>query len=48
MRELRGVVLRLKRTGPRTERCGTPQVRRDEGELCEGIHTVDVRDERMK
>ena len=36
----------MKRTGPRTETCGTPQVRGDEGELCEGIPTVDVRDER--
>ena len=46
MRELRGVVYRLKRTGPRTEPCGTPQVRRDEGELCVGVPIVDVRDER--
>ena len=38
----------MKRTGPRTEPSGTPQVRGDEGELCEGIHTVDVRDERYK
>ena len=35
----------MKRTGPRTESCGTPQVRGDDGELCEGIPTVDVRDE---
>ena len=35
----------MKRTGPRTETCGTPQVREDEGELCVGIHTVDMRDE---
>ena len=46
MRELRGVVYRFKRTGPRTEPCGTPQVRGDEGELCRGIPTVDVRDKR--
>ena len=38
----------MKRTGPRTERCGTPQVRRDEGELCGGIPTVDVWDERYE
>ena len=28
--------------------CGTPQVRGDEGELCGGISTVDVRDERYE
>ena len=33
MRELRGVVYTVKRTGPRTEPCGTLQVRGDEGEL---------------
>ena len=38
----------MKRTGPRTKPCGTPQVRRDEGELCGGIPTVDVRDERYE
>ena len=38
----------MKRTGPRTEPCGTPQVRGDEGELCEGITTVDVQDERYE
>ena len=38
----------MKRTGPRTEPCGTPQVRGDEGELCGGIPTVDVRDERYE
>ena len=36
----------MKRTGPRTEPCGSSQVRGDEGELCGGIPTVDVRDER--
>ena len=46
MRELRGVIERLKRTDPRTEPSGTPQVRGDEGKLCGGIPTVDVRDER--
>ena len=38
----------MKRTGPRTVPCGMPQVRGDEGELCGGIHTVDVRDERYE
>ena len=40
--------IRLERTGPRTEHCGTPQVRGYEGELCGGIPTVDVRDERYE
>ena len=35
-----------KRTGPRTEPCETPQVRGEEGELCGGIATVVVQDER--
>ena len=38
----------MKRTGPRTEPCGTSQVREAEGELCEGIPKVDVRDERYE
>ena len=38
----------MKRTGPRTEPWGTPQVRGNEGELCEGIPIVDVRDERFQ
>ena len=38
----------MKRIGPRTEPCETPQVRGDEGELCGGIPTVDVRDERYE
>ena len=38
----------MKRTGPRTEPCGTPQVRGDEAELCGGIPTVDVRDKRYE
>ena len=38
----------MERTGPRTEACGTSQIRADEGELCEGIPTVDVRDERYE
>ena len=48
MRELRGVVYRLKRTGPRTKPGGTLQVRGDEVELCGGSPTVDVRDERYE
>ena len=32
----------MKRTGPRTEPCETPQVRGDEGELCGGIPTVQI------
>ena len=48
MRELRGVAYRLKRTGPRAEPCGTSQVRGDEGELCEGIPIVDLRDKRYE
>ena len=36
----------MKRTWLRTDPCGTPQVIWDEGELCGGIPTVDVRDER--
>ena len=46
MIELRGVIYRLKRTGPRAEPCGTPQVRGDEGELCVGIPILGARDER--
>ena len=38
----------MKRTGPRTEPLGTPQVRQDEGVLCERIPTVDVWDEIYK
>ena len=38
----------MKRTGPRTEPSGTPQARWDEGELCGGIPTADVRDERYE
>ena len=48
MRELRGVIYKLKRTEPRTEPWGTLQVRCDEEELCGGIPTVDVRDERYE
>ena len=48
MRKLRGVVFRLKITGPRTEPWGTLQVKGDEGEMCEGIPTVDVWDERYE
>ena len=38
----------MKRTGTRTEPCGTPQGGGDVGELCVGIPTVDVRDERYE
>ena len=38
----------MKRTGPRTDPCGTPQVRGAEAELCEVIPTVDVWDERYE
>ena len=47
MRELRGVVQRLKRTGPTTEPWGTLKVRYD-GEMCGGIATADERDERYE
>ena len=40
--------IKIERTEPRTEPCGTPQVRGDEVELCGGIPTVDVRDERYE
>ena len=36
----------MKRTGPKTEPWGTPQVREDEEEMCGGIATADVRVER--
>ena len=38
----------MKRTGPRTEPCGTPQVRGDEWKLCGGIPTEYMRDERYE
>ena len=38
----------MKRTEPRTEHWGTPQVRGDEGEVCGGISTADVRGERYE
>ena len=38
----------MKKTGPRTECCGILQVRGDEGQLCGGIPTVDVWDERYE
>ena len=38
----------MKRTEPRTKPCGTLQVRGDEGELCGGIPTEDVRDKRYE
>ena len=33
---------------PRTEHSGTPQVRGDEEEMCGGMATADVRDERYE
>ena len=55
MRDRRSTDERAKRSGikieknwARTAPCGTPQVRGVEGELCEGIPTVDVRDERYE
>ena len=38
--------IKIEKNWAETEPCGTPQVRGDEGELCGGIPTVDVRDER--
>ena len=46
MRVLRGMVYRLKRIWPRTEPCGTLQVRDSEEERCGTMETVDVRDDR--
>ena len=40
--------IKTERTGPRTEPWGTLQVRGDEGEMCGGIPTVDVPDERYE
>ena len=40
--------IKIEKNEPRMEHCGTPQVRRDEGELCEGISTVDFLDERYE
>ena len=38
----------MKRTRPRTETWRTPQVKWDEGEMCGGMATADVQDERYK
>ena len=38
----------MKRTGPRTGALWNSAGERDEGELCGGIPTVDVRDERYE
>ena len=46
MRVLRGVVYRLKRIGPRTEPCGTSQVRGSEGEQYGGMEAADVQDDK--
>ena len=40
--------VKIERSGPRTEPWGTPNVRGDEGELCEDITTVYMRDERKE
>ena len=55
MRDRRSTDERAKRSSIKIEQnwaenepCGTPQVRGDEGELCGGIPTVDVRDERYE
>ena len=40
--------VKIEKNWARAEPCGTPQVRGDEGELCGGITTVDVRDERYE
>ena len=40
--------IKIEKNWPRTEPCGTPQVRGDEGGLCGGIPTVDVRHERYE
>ena len=38
----------MKRTRPRAELCGTPQIRGDEEKLCGGILRVDVWDDRYE
>ena len=38
----------MNRTGLRTEHWGTARVRGDEGEMCGGMTTADVRDERYE
>ena len=55
MRDRRSTDDRAKKSGIMIEKnwaengvCGTAQVKGDEGELCEGISTVDVRDERYE
>ena len=48
MRELRGVLYKMKRAQPKMEPWGTLQGRGNEGELCGGIPTIDVRDERYQ
>ena len=40
--------IKIEKSGTRTEPCGTPKVRRDEGKLWGEIPTVDVRDGRYK
>ena len=52
MRDRRSTNERVKRSGIKIDKYwaqnGTPQVRGDERELCGGIPTVDVRDERCE
>ena len=48
MRVLSGVVYRLNRIGPKTETWGTPYVREDEGERCDGMETADVQDDKCE
>ena len=40
--------IKIEKNWPRMEPCGSPQVRGDEGELCGGIPTVDVQNERYE
>ena len=39
---------RLNRIGPRTDPCGTPHVREDEGERCGEMETADMRDNKYE
>ena len=55
MRDRRSTNERAERSGIKIEKnwaitkpWGTPQVREDEGEVCGGIATTDVRDERYE
>ena len=48
MRVLSGAVYRLNRIWPRTEPWGTPHVREDEGEWCDGMEMADVPDDKYE